>query len=95
LDYQAKEVLVEILSKLAKSGTTIIMDSHDVELVAEVASRVIVMAEGELIADGDTRSVLTSSPAFAPQMAKVFTKQNWLTVNDVISADIGDINPDA
>ena len=95
LDYQAKEVLVEILSKLAKSGTTIIMASHDVELVAEVASRVIVMAEGELIADGDTRSVLTSSPAFAPQMAKVFTKQNWLTVNDVISADIGDINPDA
>lgn len=88
LDYQAKDALVSILRRLSKGGTTIIMATHDVELVAEFASRVIVLAEGELITDGSTLDVLTASPAFAPQMAKVFTKQNWLTVNDVISADI-------
>jgi len=49
---------------------------------------VLVLAEGELISDGPTVEVLTASPAFAPQMAKVFSNQNWLTVNDVISADI-------
>jgi energy-coupling factor transport system ATP-binding protein len=88
LDYQAKDLLVGILRKLSKDGTTIIMATHDVELVAEFATRVLVLAEGELITDGSTLSVLTASPAFAPQMAKVFTKQNWLTVNDVIATDI-------
>ena len=88
LDYQAKDVLVGILRKLSKNGTTIIMATHDVELVAEFATRVIVLADGELITDGSTLEVLTASPAFAPQMAKVFTKQNWLTVNDVLSAEI-------
>jgi len=88
LDYQAKAVLVEILRKLATQGTTIIMATHDVELVAEFASRVLVLAEGELIANGPTIEVLTASPAFAPQMAKVFSNQNWLTVNDVIAAQI-------
>ena len=88
LDYQAKDILVGILRKLSKNGTTIIMATHDVELVAEFATRVLVLAEGELITDGSTLSVLTASPAFAPQMAKVFAKQNWLTVNDVISSEI-------
>ena len=88
LDYRAKEILIGILQKLAKQGTTIIMATHDVELVAEFASRVLVLAEGELISDGPTVEILTASPAFAPQMAKVFSNQNWLTVNDVISADI-------
>ena len=88
LDYQAKDTLVKILRKLANNGTTIIMATHDVELVAEFASRVLVLAEGELISDGPTIDVLTASPAFAPQMAKVFSNQSWLTVNDVISSDI-------
>ncbi len=88
LDYQAKDLLVGILRKLSKDGTTIIMATHDVELVAEFATRVLVLAEGELITDGSTLNVLTASPAFAPQMAKVSAKQNWLTVNDVIATDI-------
>lgn len=88
LDYQAKDTLVAILRDLATDGTTIILATHDVELVAEFASRVLVLAEGELISDGPTIDVLTASPAFAPQMAKVFSKQNWLTVNDVIASEI-------
>jgi energy-coupling factor transporter ATP-binding protein EcfA2 len=95
LDYQAKDILVSILQRLAKDGTTILMATHDVELVAEFASRVLVIAEGELISDGPTIEVLTASPAFAPQMAKVFSNQNWLTVNDVISADINFTGNDA
>lgn len=88
LDYQAKDQLISILQNLSKGGTTIILATHDVELVAELASRVLVVAEGELITDDSTLNVLTASPAFAPQMAKVFANQNWLTVNDVIATDI-------
>jgi energy-coupling factor transport system ATP-binding protein len=47
-----------------------------------------VIADGEVISNGQTRDVLTSSPAFAPQVSKAFSSQNWLTVADVIFADI-------
>jgi energy-coupling factor transport system ATP-binding protein len=41
------------------------------------------MAEGEVVADGSTVDLLTSSPAYAPQMAKVFAPAPVLTVDDV------------
>ena len=56
------------------------------ELVAELADRVIFLAEGEIVADGATLDVLLSSPAFAPQVAKVMAPQPWLTVDDVVAA---------
>jgi energy-coupling factor transport system ATP-binding protein len=59
------------------------MATHDVELVAEVADRTVILADGEVVADGPTREVVTSSPAFAPQVAKVLAPLPWLTVDDV------------
>ena len=53
------------------------------ELVAEVATRVLVIADGELVADGPTADVVVSSPAFAPQVAKVLAPLPWLTVAEV------------
>ena len=41
------------------------------------------MADGEIIADGTTADLLTSSPAYAPQMAKVFAPVRVLTPDDV------------
>lgn len=86
LDYTAKHRLVEILRDLAADGHSIMLATHDVELVAEVASRVVVMAEGELVADGAAADVLVSSPAFAPQVAKILAPAAWLTPGDVAGA---------
>ncbi len=86
LDYTAKHRLVEILRDLAGEGHAVLLATHDVELVAEVASRVLVMAEGELVADGPTAEVVVSSPAFAPQVAKVLAPQRWLTPTEVAVA---------
>jgi energy-coupling factor transport system ATP-binding protein len=63
-----------------------VLATHDVELVAELASRVIFIADGDIVADGSTLEVLLSSPAFAPQVAKVMSPQPWLRVKDVVSA---------
>ena len=41
------------------------------------------MAEGEVIADGATKKVLTASPAFAPQVAKALPDTEFLTVAEV------------
>jgi energy-coupling factor transporter ATP-binding protein EcfA2 len=83
LDYTAKHRLVEILRDLAASGHGVLLATHDVELVAEVATRVQVLADGELVADGPTAEVVVSSPAFAPQVAKVLAPLPWLTPTDV------------
>ena len=45
--------------------------THDVELAAELAHRVVILADGEIVADGPTAEVVVSSPAFAPQVAKI------------------------
>ncbi len=86
LDYTAKHRLVEILRGLASEGHGVMLATHDVELVAEVASRVVVIADGEVVADGPTSDVVVSSPAFAPQVAKILAPQSWLTPTDVAVA---------
>jgi energy-coupling factor transport system ATP-binding protein len=86
LDYTAKHRLVEILRDLADEGHAVLLATHDVELVAEVAHRVVVLADGEVVADGPTVDVVVSSPAFAPQVAKVLAPQRWLTPTEVAVA---------
>jgi energy-coupling factor transport system ATP-binding protein len=86
LDYGAKTRLVKTLRGLAADGRAVLLATHDVELVADVADRVALLAEGEIVADGPTVDVLGGSPAFAPQVAKVMHPQPWLTVADLAAA---------
>ena len=60
--------------------------THDVEFVAAVSDRVIVLADGEIVADGSTAEVVVASPAFAPQVAKIMAPDSWLTVREVRDA---------
>ncbi|MFI8093184.1 ABC transporter ATP-binding protein [Streptomyces sp. NPDC086080] len=86
LDYAAKARLVTILRGLAGEGHAIVMATHDVELAAELAHRVVLLAEGEVIADGPSADVVVASPSFAPQVAKILAPQRWLTVSQVREA---------
>jgi|UniRef100_UPI00404911E8 energy-coupling factor transport system ATP-binding protein len=87
LDYQAKRVLTKMLIDFARVfNRSVIIATHDVELVAELASRTIFIADGDIVADGPTIDVLLSSPAFAPQVSKIMSPQPWLTVADVVRA---------
>jgi energy-coupling factor transport system ATP-binding protein len=87
LDYQSKALLVGLLKNFAKVlNRSVLIATHDVELVAELCDRVIFLAEGEVVADGPTLDILLSSPAFAPQVAKVMAPRKWLTVSDVLRA---------
>jgi energy-coupling factor transport system ATP-binding protein len=83
LDYRAKHDLRRILRELAAAGRAIAVATHDVEFVAATAHRVIVMAEGEIVADGPTADVIVASPAFAPQVAKILAPRPWLTVEQL------------
>lgn len=83
LDYAAKARLVQVLRALAAKGHAVVLATHDVELAAELAGRVLIMAQGELVADGPTSEVVVSSPAFAPQIAKILAPAPWLTMPQV------------
>ncbi len=83
LDYAAKRRLGGVVRTLADGGTTVLVSTHDVEFAAAVSERMLVMAQGQLIADGPTRSLATSSPVYAPQMAKVFAPLPLLTPDDM------------
>jgi energy-coupling factor transport system ATP-binding protein len=86
LDYQAKAGLTRTLDRLTGQGHAIVVATHDVEFAARSCDRVIVMAEGEIVTDGPAASVLTASPTFAPQVAKVLAPLPYLTVGQVEAA---------
>ncbi len=86
LDYPAKQDLIRIIDTLAAQGRSIVIATHDVEFVAAAADRVIVMADGEIVADGPTTEVIVASPAFAPQVAKILAPLAYLTVGQVAAA---------
>ncbi|HET6967613.1 MAG TPA: ATP-binding cassette domain-containing protein [Ornithinibacter sp.] len=86
LDPTAKAVLSGVLRGLAARGRAVVVSTHDVEFVAECSDRVVVMAAGEVVADGPTAEVVVASPAFAPQVSKVTAPGPWLTVADVREA---------
>jgi energy-coupling factor transport system ATP-binding protein len=86
LDYQAKAALTGILAKLAAQGHAIVVATHDVEFATRTCDRVVVMAEGEIVTDDAAATVLTASPTFAPQVAKILAPLPYLTVAQVAAA---------
>jgi energy-coupling factor transport system ATP-binding protein len=83
LDYPSKARLEVMLARLAARGTSVVVATHDVELVARVADRAVLLADGDVVADGAARDVICHSPVFAPQVAKVLAPEPWLTVAEV------------
>jgi energy-coupling factor transport system ATP-binding protein len=84
LDYLQKRALGGFLSGMRAEGKTIIMSTHDVELVAQCADRVIIMGEGQVVVDGPTRAVMSKSMVFSSQINKLFRDDRFLTIEDVL-----------
>jgi energy-coupling factor transport system ATP-binding protein len=83
LDYLQKDALAATLRRLRDEGRTIVLATHDVELAAHLADRVILLGDGEIIADGPAREVMTDSLTFSSQISKLFHDPALLTVEDV------------
>ena len=83
LDYQGKRALIGMLDVLAAEGRSVVVATHDVEFVAGAADRVVVMADGDVVADGPATEVIGASPSFAPQVAKILAPLDILTMDQV------------
>jgi len=61
LDYRECMQIMELVQELNRQGTTVMMVTHDMELVNDFASRVLVVGGGRLLADGDKTSVFRNA----------------------------------
>jgi energy-coupling factor transport system ATP-binding protein len=86
LDYQQKATLAAVLQSMKVEGRTIIMATHDVELVANCADRVVLLGDGQVVVDGPARRVMSESLVFASQINKLFRSPALLTVEDVLAS---------
>src|SRR2546426_6122212 len=82
LDPVVKKALTSFLRLRAASGTAMLIATHDVEWAARTANRVLLMADGEVYADGLPRTVLSDSLVFATQINKLLGR-GWLLPEEV------------
>jgi energy-coupling factor transport system ATP-binding protein len=82
LDPLVKRALADFLKVRAAAGASVLVASHDVEWAARMADRVLLMADGEIYADGHPRAVLSDSLVFATQINKL-VGGGWLLPEEV------------
>jgi energy-coupling factor transporter ATP-binding protein EcfA2 len=63
LDWQGGEAMMEVMADLHRGGRTIVIITHDMNIVAEYAERVVVIANGRIVADGSPADVFTRDAA--------------------------------
>jgi energy-coupling factor transport system ATP-binding protein len=71
MDRSRKEELATRLDQLADAGAAVLVATHDPEFAARLAERVVLMGEGEVIADGPVAEVLSGGWYFATEVARV------------------------
>ncbi|MBL7063408.1 MAG: ATP-binding cassette domain-containing protein [Anaerolineae bacterium] len=64
-DYRGRYELADIARELNRSGTTVIMITHDMDLIAEYTERVVVMGKGRVLLDDLTREVFQEGEVLA------------------------------
>lgn len=91
LDYPTKRRFTRMVRDLADAGHALLVATHDAELAAALADRVLVMADGEIVADGSPVEILSGSASVASQVARI-VDGGWLTVDQVRDALAGRIH---
>lgn len=88
LDANAVIIVKELISLLAKEGKTIFYCSHMMDIVEKVSDRIMLIAEGSIIADGTFEQLKTNQSDTLEQIfAKLTGKENGnLEASHIISA---------
>jgi energy-coupling factor transporter ATP-binding protein EcfA2 len=71
MDRAHKRDLVTRIGGLARAGAAVIVATHDTEFAAEFADRVVLMGQGDVIADGSPGEILAGGWHFSTEVARV------------------------
>ncbi|MGI8488549.1 ABC transporter ATP-binding protein [Pectobacterium sp. S5] len=93
LDATVQKQVLKVFTALAQAGHGVLLITHDLAVVAEVADRVIVMQQGSLVEGGEARQIL-SAPTH-PYTRKLLaaiptasTRGKWLAGADPLQSGI-------
>lgn len=92
LDANSVMIFKEILSRLAQAGKTIFYSSHLMDVVEKISDRIILLADGEIIADGSFDQLKTKSKEGT--LEKIFNELTGFTQQESISQSIIDVLKD-
>jgi energy-coupling factor transport system ATP-binding protein len=71
MDRAHRGALASTLRELAAGGTAVLIATHDPELAAAAAERVVLLGDGEVVADGPAEEVLAGGWHFATETARI------------------------
>lgn len=89
-DWAGINRMMSLVETLNQNGTTIVMITHDMDVVAKYATRTIVMTGGSVILDGETRNVFAAADALKaafvvpPQCVQLSQKLSANGLMDVV-----------
>lgn len=94
LDWRGIQELMSLLKAMNAKGHTILLVTHDMRVVAEHARRTVIIHEGRILADGDTRAVFKRTDRLAhariepPQIAQLAQRlAPWGIPADVLTVE--------
>ncbi len=79
MDGARKRELCGWLGELTGRGAAALVATHDVEFAARLASRVVLLGDGELIADGPADEILSGGWYFATEVARILGARGAIT----------------
>jgi energy-coupling factor transporter ATP-binding protein EcfA2 len=85
MDRARKAELVELGRGLAEQGTAVMIATHDVEFAATFADRVVLLARGEVAADGTAAELLSGGWYFSSEVARILDG-TAITVEEGVAA---------
>ena len=83
LDYSAKHALAKQLNSIRSKDRSVLIATHDIEFVAMVADRVLVLEQGALVTDGSPLDVLGAGKKFASQLAEISNEPGLISIEQV------------
>ncbi|MBT3283301.1 ATP-binding cassette domain-containing protein [Candidatus Bathyarchaeota archaeon] len=93
-DYGQKERLRHFLTQLRTQGKTVVIVTHDVEFVAESQPHIVLMAGGNVVAEGSTKSIMNQTELLAqcsvaqPEITRLFNDlESYGLPKDVVDVD--------
>jgi energy-coupling factor transport system ATP-binding protein len=84
MDRARKDELAELARDLSDGGAAVMIATHDVEFAATFADRVILLARGEVAADGTAQELLSGGWYFSSEVARILDRAA-VTVEDGVS----------
>lgn len=80
MDRGLKSHLTELAELLADQGAAVLISTHDVEFAVSFADRVVLLGDGEVIADAEMPTVLSGGWYFASEAARVLDQPGLVSV---------------